>query len=89
MFYFPYCLLILRKQVRRYVEDERLSHPRHFDTQALVTAVISLSSSGRDFDGGLYVSTGSGEGETFFVDLQAGDAVGLSLGIVLCLICSY
>jgi hypothetical protein len=40
-----------------------------------VTAVISLSSSGRDFDGGIYVSSGSGEGESYFVGLQAGDAV--------------
>ena len=67
-----FCLLC---QIRRYRDGERLAHPRHFDTQALVTAVISLSSSGRDYDGGLYVSTGTGQNESYFLALQSGDVV--------------
>ena len=42
-------------------------------SQALVTVVISLTSYGKDFVGGLYVSTGSSVGgEETYVALQAG-----------------
>lgn len=58
---------------------ERTSHATHFDIQALVTVVVSLSSSGVDFDGGLFVSTGAGRGDEYFLALQAGDAVGYIL----------
>jgi hypothetical protein len=68
--------------VRRYREHERRTHATHFDIQALVTVVVSLNSYGRDFDGGLHVSTGSGSNEAGdgpaekqFLGLQAGDAV--------------
>jgi TPR repeat protein len=58
--------------VRRYAQGERLEHPRHFDVQALVTVVVPLSTSGADFEGGLYVSTGATEA---LLPLAAGDAV--------------
>mmetsp|Transcript_29430 Transcript_29430/g.54474 ORF Transcript_29430/g.54474 Transcript_29430/m.54474 type:complete len:574 (-) Transcript_29430:316-2037(-) len=61
--------------VRRYSEDERLEHPAHFDLQALVTVVVSLSSYGTDFEGGLYVSTGAGRRQSKYIAMQAGDAV--------------
>lgn len=62
--------------IRRYHEGDRLSHPTHFDVQALVTAVIPLSTFATDFEGGLYVSTGAGyEGKEAFLPLHAGDAV--------------
>jgi hypothetical protein len=32
----------------------------HFDVNALVTVVVSLSDAGVDFEGGLYVSAGGG-----------------------------
>lgn len=72
-----YCTVYLQ-QIRRYLHDERVTHATHFDLQALVTVVVSLSSSGVDFEGGLFVSTGSvGEDSDsdMYVPLQAGDAV--------------
>jgi hypothetical protein len=60
--------------VRRYLSNERLTHPAHFDLQALVTVVVSLSSYGQDFGGGLYVSAGN-ETQRKFLALQSGDAV--------------
>lgn len=58
--------------IRRWRQDERVKHPTHFDIQALVTVVVSLTSYGKDFIGGLYVSTGERES---YLALQAGDAV--------------
>ena len=57
-----------------------MTHATHFDIQALVTVVVSLSSSGSDFDGGLYVSTGAGQGEQSVIGLQRGDAVSAVAG---------
>ena len=48
--------------VRRYREGERRSHEMHFDQHALVTVVVSLSSAGSDFEGGIYLSTGKRDG---------------------------
>jgi TPR repeat protein len=63
--------------VRRYRDGERLSHATHFDVQALVTVVVSLSRYGPDHTGGLFLTTGSaesgGSGEVFLA-LQPGDA---------------
>lgn len=58
--------------VRRYLPGERRAHPMHFDIQALVTVVISLSSHGADYHGGLYVSAGE---EPRLLPLMRGDAV--------------
>lgn len=74
--------------VRRWRSGERTTHATHFDIQALVTVVVSLSSHGVDFDGGLYLSTGGvrtpwvgdralpvqGTPDAFLA-LQAGDGV--------------
>ena len=68
--------------VRRYKKNERLTHAMHFDVNALVTVVVSLSSEGSDFTGGLYVSTGgsgadngNSKNSRYFLPLQDGDAV--------------
>jgi hypothetical protein len=75
--------------VRRYQKNERVKHDMHFDIHALVTVVVSLSSEGIDFDGGLYVSTGSSRRRSssnnnnnnnsassrYYLPLQTGDAV--------------
>ena len=71
--------------VRRYQKNERVKHDMHFDIHALVTVVVSLSSEGIDFDGGLYVSTGSSSSNNnnttnsassrYYLPLQKGDAV--------------
>lgn len=58
------------------MDGERKTHPRHFDTQALITMVVSLSSYGLDFEGGLYVSTGGNVTGDKFIAMQSGDAVG-------------
>ena len=60
--------------IRRYRPHERRSHAEHFDLQALVTVVISLSTPGVDFPAGsgLYVSTGA---EVKVLGLTAGDAL--------------
>lgn len=42
--------------IRRYMPDERQTHMMHRDGQALVTVVVSLSTYGKDFKGGLYVA---------------------------------
>jgi hypothetical protein len=59
--------------IRRYRHGERQSHATHHDLHALVTAVVSLSSHGIDYEGGLYVATAHGPRQ--FLALQAGDAV--------------
>jgi len=59
--------------VRRYQAGERMSHPAHYDRQAFITAMISLTSSGTDFTGGLYVRSLPGTEQ--FVDTQAGEAI--------------
>ena len=41
----------------------------------MIKVVVSLSSYGVDFDGGLYVSTGAGLSQANFIPMQAGDAV--------------
>jgi hypothetical protein len=60
--------------LRRYLPGERDSHALHRDGQALFTAVLSLTTSGRDFGGGLYVAAGSTQ-RKLFLALQRGDAV--------------
>lgn len=63
---------VCQSLVRRYIPGERSTHGTHFDIQALVTVVVSLSSFGSDFEGGLYVTTGAAaaSGETAFLGLQ-------------------
>ncbi|CAB9513705.1 expressed unknown protein [Seminavis robusta] len=59
--------------IRRYRHGDRVSHATHHDGHAIVTVVVSLSDYGRDYRGGLYVSTGFGQHE--FMALKKGDAV--------------
>ena len=59
--------------IRRYLPDERRSHASHHDAHALVTVVVSLSSWGRDYAGGLYVESGQGSRQT--IALHSGDAI--------------
>eukprot|EP01062_Namystynia_karyoxenos_P066186 TRINITY_DN60185_c0_g1_i1.p1 TRINITY_DN60185_c0_g1~~TRINITY_DN60185_c0_g1_i1.p1 ORF type:complete len:553 (+),score=155.51 TRINITY_DN60185_c0_g1_i1:92-1750(+) len=58
--------------VRRYQADERTTHRMHFDIQALVTVVVSLSDYGSEYEGGIYVATGQWKR---FLALRRGDAV--------------
>ena len=58
--------------VRRYRAEERTRHPTHFDHDAFVTVVVSLSDPA-DYDGGLYFETNTGSRR--FADLALGDAV--------------
>jgi hypothetical protein len=46
--------------IRRYVAGERLRHPPHYDTQAFITVVVSLTAQHEHFLGGLYVRTDPG-----------------------------
>ena len=59
--------------VRRYKDGDRRSHGVHRDGHALVTVVVSLSDYGRDYTGGLFVSTDHGRRR--FLALKRGDAV--------------
>jgi hypothetical protein len=71
---------VCTSMLRRYLPGERRRHPAHFDTQAYVTVVVSLSAFGEDFGGGLYVRRGGsgpgglGEGGAY-LPLGQGDAV--------------
>lgn len=59
--------------LRRYRSEERITHPRHFDEMAFVTAVADL-----DFEahtGGLYVQTGAHVRSRWFVPLGNGSVV--------------
>lgn len=58
--------------IRRYKHGERQSHAIHHDSHAIVTVVVSLSDYGKDYLGGLYVSTGHGQRQ--FLPLEKGDA---------------
>ena len=64
--------VVCHSLIRKYVDGERMAHPTHFDVQALVTVVVSLSPASA-FSGGLYVSVGSGTEQT--LALRQGDAV--------------
>lgn len=59
--------------VRSYRTNERTRHPPHFDTQALITVVVHLTSHGLHFRGGLYVRTMPGTEQ--FLGAVAGDAI--------------
>lgn len=55
----PHCR-VCTSLVRRYVAGERLRHPPHYDNQAFITVVVSLTSQNENFLGGLYVRTDPG-----------------------------
>lgn len=58
--------------VRRYRQNERRTHAVHFDSQALVTAVLGLSDPA-DFDGGLYLQPGPSASSRLFPRIEPGD----------------
>ena len=60
--------------IRRYRPGERRSHEQHYDAHALVTIVVSLSSFGAEYTGGLYLASG-GRGGRQVLPLLRGDAV--------------
>ncbi len=59
--------------IRRYKDGNRKSHATHHDSHSYITVVISLSDYGKDYLGGLYVSTGYGQRK--YIGLLKGDAV--------------
>lgn len=59
--------------IRRYRAGERQSHAPHHDAHSFVTVVVSLTDYGREYSGGLYVSTKNSERN--YVRLDRGDAV--------------
>ena len=59
--------------IRRYRAGERQSHAPHNDAHSFVTVVVSLTDYGREYTGGLYVSTKNSERN--YVKLNRGDAV--------------
>lgn len=70
---YPRAQAVCHSMVRRYLLKERRSHDTHWDIPSYVSVVVSLDSSGLDFEGGFFVTTGNGEKS--FIPLQRGDAV--------------
>ena len=70
---YPKASAVCHSMVRRYLLTERRSHDTHWDIPSYVSVVVSLDSSGVDFEGGFFVTTGNGEKS--FIPLQRGDAV--------------
>jgi hypothetical protein len=60
--------------VRRYRPGERRSHGAHYDSEAIVTVVISLSEYGDEYEGGLFLAAGS-PSRRYVLPLSRGDAV--------------
>jgi len=59
--------------IRRYKDRERLRHPPHYDHQAFISVVVSLTSHSEDFSGGLYVRTFPGTEQ--FIIMKVGEAL--------------
>jgi len=59
--------------IRRYRAGERQSHAPHNDKHSYITVVVSLTDYGKEYNGGLYVSTKNSERN--YVQLDRGDAV--------------
>ncbi|CAJ1390655.1 unnamed protein product [Effrenium voratum] len=70
---YPKAGAVCHSMIRRYLENERRSHDTHWDIPSYVSVVVSLDSAGLDFEGGFFVTTGSGEKS--FLPLQRGDTV--------------
>lgn len=58
--------------VRRYLPDERLRIPAHFDVTAFSTVILPLSPAG-NYTGGFFVQPGAHVESRMFVPLDAGD----------------
>lgn len=59
--------------IRRYKQEERVTHPTHRDGHAFATVVISLSDYETDYRGGIYVATA--ERYKSYIALNKGDAI--------------
>ncbi|CAK9057609.1 unnamed protein product, partial [Durusdinium trenchii] len=70
---YPKAGAVCHSMIRRYLERERRTHDTHWDIPSYVSVVVSLDSSGQDFEGGFFVTTGNGEKS--FIPLQRGDTV--------------
>ena len=70
---YPNAGAVCHSMIRRYLLHERRTHDTHWDIPSYVSVVVSLDSSGRDFHGGFFVTTGNGEKS--FIPLQQGDTV--------------
>jgi len=70
---YPEARTVCHSMVRRYLHNERRTHGTHWDIPSFVSVVVSLDSAGKEFDGGFFVSTGTGLHS--FIPLQQGDTV--------------
>lgn len=68
----PDCI-VCSSLVRRYLPGERRKHPRHFDAEAFVSAIMPLNVG--NYEGGLYVQTGAHVDSRAFVDFEFGDVL--------------
>lgn len=60
--------------VRRYLPEERLRVPAHFDVTAFTTIILPLSPSG-NYSGGFFVQPGAHVNSRAFVPIEAGDVI--------------
>lgn len=60
--------------VRRYLPEERVGVPSHFDVTAFATVILTLSPS-TNYTGGFFVQPGAHMDSRAFVPLEAGDVV--------------
>ena len=70
---YPNAGAVCHSMIRRYLLHERRTHDTHWDIPSYVSVVVSLDTTGRDFQGGFFVTTGNGEKS--FIPLQRGDTV--------------
>ena len=70
---YPEAREVYHSMIRRYLHNERRTHNTHWDVPSFVSVVVSLDSTGIDFEGGFFVTTGTGQRS--FIPLQRGDTV--------------
>lgn len=70
---YPAARAVCHSMIRRYLHGERRTHGTHWDIPSYVSVIVSLDSHGNEFDGGFYVTTGTGLQS--FIPLQRGDTV--------------
>ena len=75
-------LVLCEALVRVYAEGQRRVHPAHYDTDALVTAVLELDLGGPPFEGtGFYVQPSAHVSSRISVPLAPGDVVAHSFDL--------
>lgn len=70
---YPKARSVCHSMIRRYLHNERRTHNTHWDIPSYVSVVVSLDSAGDEFEGGFFVTTGTGLNS--FIPLQRGDTV--------------